>query len=92
MAGTLTLALAQQSLWLNWVVGYFALLVIWRVGASSTQFPLVEAIGHGIPFLVLGAICAGVILGVAWLQARGAMYTLTTPRVAMRIGAALQMT
>ena len=87
-----TLALAQQSLWLNWVVGYFALLVIWRVGVSSTQFPLIEAIGHGIPFLVLGAICAGVIIAIAWLQARGAMYTLTTHRVAMRIGAALQMT
>ncbi|WP_147127648.1 photosynthetic complex putative assembly protein PuhB [Shimia ponticola] len=87
-----TLALAQQSLWFNWVVGYFVLLVIWRVGVSSTQFPLVEALGHGVPFLVLGMICAGVILAIAWLQARGAMYTLTTHRVAMRIGAALQMT
>ena len=87
-----TVALARQSLWLDWVIGYFVLLVIWRVGASSADYPLAEALGHGIPLLILGGLCCGVILLVAWLQARGAMYTLTTHRVAMRIGAALQMT
>ena len=87
-----TVALARQSLWLDWVIGYFILLCVWRVAASSVDYSMAEALGHGAPLAVLGLLCCGVILAVAWLQARGAMYTLTTHRVAMRIGAALQMT
>lgn len=86
------LALAQQSLWLNWVVGYFAALVIYRVAVSSTEVAFAEALGHAVPFLVLGLACVAVILLISWMQARGTVYTLTTHRVAMRIGAALQLT
>ncbi|MEL6607341.1 MAG: photosynthetic complex putative assembly protein PuhB [Pseudomonadota bacterium] len=86
------LPLARQSLWLNWVIGYFALLVVWRVGASTVDHSFLTALGHGVPLAIVGAVCVGIILLVAWLQARGTVYTLTTHRVAMRIGAALQLT
>ncbi|MGR3434121.1 MAG: photosynthetic complex putative assembly protein PuhB [Shimia sp.] len=86
------LALARQSLWLDWVVGYFALLAVWRVGVSSTEFPPATALGHGVPFLLIGVVAAGLILGFTWLQVRGTVYTITSHRVAMRIGAALQIT
>lgn len=87
-----SLRLAKDAWKLNWVLGYFALLAVWRVGASSNAYPLTEAMAHGIPFLI-GGVLAGLILYVmAVVQARSTIYTLTNKRVAMRIGAALTMT
>lgn len=84
--------LACDALMLRWVAGYFALLAIWRVGVSSTSVPLSEALTHAIPLLVVGALACLVLLGLATIQARAAVYTLTNKRVAMRIGASLTMT
>ena len=48
---------------------------------------------HGLPFLVLGAArLRRDPADLAWMQARATVYTITTARVAMRIGAALTMT
>lgn len=87
-----TLRLAKDAWKLNWVLGYFALLAVWRVGVSSTTVPLNEAMGHGLPFLLAGLITAALLIGMAYVQARSTVYTLTNKRVAMRIGAALTMT
>lgn len=84
--------LARDALKLNWVMGYFVLLTVWRIGVSSTTYPLTEAMGHGVPILVIGALCCLLILGLATVQARSTVYTLTNKRVAMRVGAALTMT
>ena len=87
-----SLRLAKDAWKLNWVLGYFALLAVWRVGVSSTFLPLNEAMGHGVPFLLAGLVTAAIILVMATVQARATIYTLTNKRVAMRIGAALTMT
>lgn len=84
--------LAREGLKLNWVLGYFAVLTIWRIGVSSTTVPLSEAIWHGAPFVLAAALAALIIIGMATVQARSTIYTLTNKRVAMRIGAALTMT
>jgi len=86
------LRLARDSLGLTWVAAYFAVLTIWRVGVSSTYVSFGEALAHGIPFVAVGAIACLLIFGLAFMQARSAVYTLTNKRVAMRIGAALTMT
>lgn len=86
------LRLARDALGLTWVAGYFAVLTIWRVGVSSTYVSFGEALAHGIPFLVVGMLACLLIYGLAFMQARSAVYTLTNKRVAMRIGAALTMT
>jgi len=86
------LRLARDALGLTWVAGYFVLLTIWRVGVSSTIVPMDQALAHGVPFIVVGALCCLLILGLATMQAKSAVYTLTNKRVAMRIGAALTMT
>lgn len=86
------LRLAKDALGLNWVLGYFTLLAIWRVAASSASVPFNEAMGHGIPFLIGGLIAGLLILGIATVQARATVYTLTNKRACMRIGAALTMT
>ncbi len=84
--------LAKDAWGLNWIIGYFALLTIWRVGVSSTYVPLTEAMGHGIPFLLGGALVCLIVYVLAYVQARSTVYTLTNKRAAMRIGAALTMT
>ena len=87
-----TLRLARDALGLTWVAGYFAVLTVWRVGVSSTYVSFGEALAHGIPFIVVGMLSCLLIFGLAYMQARSAVYTLTNKRVAMRIGAALTMT
>lgn len=86
------LRLARDALGLTWIAGYFVLLTIWRVGVSSTFVPMDQALAHGVPFLVVGALCCLLIFGLATVQAKSAVYTLTNKRVAMRVGAALTMT
>ena len=86
------LRLAKDALGLNWVNGYFVVLAIWRVGVSAVELPLNAAMGHGIPFLIAGLIAGLLLIGIATIQARSTVYTLTNKRVCMRIGAALTMT
>ncbi|WP_019954340.1 photosynthetic complex putative assembly protein PuhB [Yoonia vestfoldensis] len=85
-------ALAREALSLRWVAGYFVLLTIWRVGASSADYPLGVSVMHGVPFVIAGLVACGLLYLIAYVQARATIYTLTNKRVAMRIGAALTMT
>ena len=84
--------LAVEAWALKWVAAYFLVLTVWRVGVSSMVAPLPQALWHGVPFLVVGLLVCGLLYGLAWVQARATVYTLTNKRVAMRIGAALTMT
>jgi len=84
--------LAREALGVRWIMAYFAILVVWRVGVSSTENPLSVSISHAVPFIVAGAITCALIYLLAYVQARSTVYTLTNKRVAMRIGAALTMT
>lgn len=84
--------LACEAFKLRWVAAYFILLSLWRVGVSAADFPMAQAITHGVPFVVLGLVACGVLYVLALVQARSTVYTLTNKRVAMRIGAALTMT
>ncbi len=84
--------LAREALGVRWVAAYFVLLAVWRVGASSAEAPFGEAILHGVPFLLLGVLACAILYGIAYVQAKSTVYTLTNKRVAMRIGAALTMT
>jgi hypothetical protein len=87
-----SLRLARDAWKLNWVLGYFAFLAFWRVGVSSASVPFTEALLHGVPFIIAGALAGLILYGMATAQARSTVYTLTNKRVAMRIGAALTMT
>ncbi|MBJ3763202.1 PH domain-containing protein [Maribius pontilimi] len=87
-----TLALARASMGLSWIAGYFVFLAGLRVAASSATMGWLGALPLAIPFLVLGVICCAIVLLIARVQARATLYTITTDRVAMRIGAALTLT
>jgi len=85
-------ALAREAFNLKWVAGYFVLLAVWRLIVAIDLMPPVAAVGASVPFLVLGAVVCALLYGVAWVMARTTVYTITTSRVAMRIGAALTVT
>ena len=87
-----TWGLARDALSLYWIIGYFALLAFWRVGVSAADIGWGAALPQAIPFVGLGLVAGGLILLVAWVQARATLYTITTARIAMRIGAALTLT
>lgn len=87
-----TMKLAREAFKINWIIGYFAVLALWRVGVSSSMVPMDQAIWHAVPFAVICALVVLVLTGLAWVQARATVYTLTNKRVAMRIGAALTLT
>ncbi len=85
-------ALASESLMVKWVMGYFVFLGVWRTVRLIDIVPLGEAIWGSTPFLILGlGVCAFLIF-LAWIMAWATVYTITNRRVAMRIGAALNVT
>lgn len=85
-------ALSIEALNLKWVAGYFALLAVWRFMSVIDLLPTGQAIGSAVPFVILGALVCGMLMLVAYVQARATMYTVTDARVVLRIGAALTVT
>ncbi|WP_147113485.1 photosynthetic complex putative assembly protein PuhB [Tateyamaria sp. syn59] len=87
-----TRALARDALNINWVMGYFAVLAAWRFISVIDLMPIGQAVGATLPIILLGAVAWLLLYGIALIQARATVYTITTSRIAMRIGAALTMT
>ncbi|MBK5947617.1 hypothetical protein CCR83_14455 [Rhodobacter veldkampii DSM 11550] len=91
-----TWALAREAFLLNWLAGYFALVVLWRGWAAWSAAEPDKAVSAvmstGLLYLILGLLGSAIIVGLAWAQARATVYTITSARVVMRIGAALSVT
>ncbi|MEM7614365.1 MAG: photosynthetic complex putative assembly protein PuhB [Pseudomonadota bacterium] len=84
-----TWALAKSALGVNWVIGYFGVLAIWRGIAMWFDQGLSGAIGAVVWYVLAGAAATAVIVLMSWVMARATIYTITSSRVVMRIGAAL---
>ncbi|MDF2231506.1 photosynthetic complex putative assembly protein PuhB [Albimonas sp. CAU 1670] len=84
-------ALALEAMGLRWVMAYFAALAVWRVAIDLDRDPVTGLQGAAL-FLVLGIAACAILAGIAWVLAKATVYTITTRRVAMRIGAALTVT
>ncbi len=87
-----TYALLRDALCLRLIVGYFTALVIWRVAASVAMMGFWPALATAVPLVVMGAAAVAILYVFAYAQARATVYTITTHRVALRIGAALPVT
>ena len=87
-----TLALAREAMGLNWIAGYFVLLALWRGAGVMADRGLGAAVLVALPHLGVGLVVCGLVLLVARVMARATVYTITTARVALRIGAALPVT
>lgn len=84
-------ALARDAFKVTWIAGYFVALAIWRASVASDG-SVASVIAVMLPYLAIGAVACGLLYAIAVVQARSTVYTVTTARVAMRIGAALTVT
>lgn len=84
--------LAVQSLSVGWVGGYFLLLAAWRGTAIGLRHGPGLGVKATVPYLAMGLVACLLLALVAFVLARTTVYTITTRRVAMRIGAALTVT
>lgn len=84
--------LARDSLHWRKLAVYFVLLLAWRVigvvvdGGGAAE--IARALAFGLPLALLGL---GLVLLLAWLIARTAVYTITDRRVVMSIGVVLSV-
>ena len=85
-------ALAREAYKVNWITAYGAALVLWRGSVGYGLGGVAGAVAYGLPYLVLAAVATGLFWLLAYAQARGTIYTLTSARVLMRVGAALPVT
>jgi len=86
-------ALARRWLRVRWVIAWFALLAVWRGGAMAADgATTTEILAVSVWFVGLCAAAVGVLSILAWVTATNTVYTVTTRRVAMRIGVALTVT
>ena len=86
------LALTREALNLNWILGYFLLLALWRGISVVDQVGVMGAVQAASPFLILGAVVGLILAVMGYVMARATVYTITNRRLAMRIGAALTVT
>ena len=87
-----TRMLAREALSTRTIAVYFLIIAALRVVISTISYPIPTALGHAVPILLIGVVAIAILYGVAFVQARSTVYTLTNKRVAMRIGAALTLT
>lgn len=87
-----TRALARDAFKINWIGGYLALIVLWKTGLGLAEGGILMGLARGLPYLALALAGYGIVLALAWAQARSTVYTITSARVLMRIGAALAVT
>lgn len=85
-----TFALARDAYKITWIAGYFVALAVWRVSVVADSVASVVAVS--LPYLAIGLVVCGILIALAAVQARSTVYTVTSARVAMRIGAALTVT
>lgn len=85
-------ALARHALGARLVAAYFGALAAWRGIALGASDGAAAGLVAASWYVALGAVAVGVLALIAWAMARATVYTLTTERVVMRIGAALSMT
>lgn len=85
-------ALAIEAFGLYWIAGYFVVLALWRASTGFASGGFGMAVAIGLPHLALGVLVCAVVVLLAFAQARATVYTVTSARVAMRIGAALSVT
>ena len=69
--------LTIESLNLWWVIGYFGLLVAWRLVTVIDYLPLGTAVSVSVPFLFVAAFVGLLLCSIGYIQARSTVYTIT---------------
>lgn len=86
-------ALAIAAFHVRKVAIYFALILAWQVASGVQTGETAGAILVSSAWVVgVGSVAIAILSLLAWLYARGTIYTLTTKRLVMRSGLALPLT
>jgi len=84
--------LALRAFHVRKVAAWFALLLAWSIASSLTgAAPFAQAAWSAARLVLLALVATGILAGIAWLNARATVYTITTRRIVMRFGVALTM-
>lgn len=82
--------LACQAFHIRAVAGYFGLMFAWRtVSAISAGVEPGKALAATLSVAPIAAAAVGLLAGLAWLNARTTVYTITSKRIVLRFGTAL---
>ncbi|WP_416900198.1 MAG: photosynthetic complex putative assembly protein PuhB [Minwuia sp.] len=85
-------AMARRTFHVRVVAIYFALLIAWGLASALADGGGVAAGAASLATLLpMTAAGLGLLVLLAWLNARTTVYTITNRRVVMRFGVALQM-
>jgi len=85
--------LARRPFRVSWVVVWFAAIALFQIGSDIAAGRSPFASGTSLLItLGLGAVAVGMLLLLAWLTARVTVYSITSERVLIRFGIALQVT
>lgn len=86
-------ALAREAFHIRKLAVYFALMIAVRLavvaGDGGGLAEMLRSLSWTLPLAALGL---GLVAAIAWMSARGAVYTITDRRVVMRIGIVLTVT
>ncbi|SOB93030.1 photosynthetic complex putative assembly protein PuhB [Rhodobacter maris] len=85
-------ALASEAFKIRWVTGYMVALAFWRAFVIWTESGLAKALPTLVLYLLFAVGTYLLVLLLAYVQARATIYTLTSARAILRVGAALQVT
>jgi hypothetical protein len=85
--------LARGALHVRGIAAYFALVAAWQGASVATSGgSVVEAVASAALMMLIGALPIAFLMAYAWMAARGAVYTITSRRIVMRVGVALPVT
>ena len=84
-------ALAISAFHVRKVAVYFALVIIWRIATMGDTSVTAQLLSSAWILAAAGASVA-ILCGLAYLYARGTIYTLTSRRIVVRSGLALPVT
>lgn len=85
-------ALSREAFKANWVLGYLLVIAVWRASAAFAEGGFGQSVAVILPYLALALAGYGIVRLMGRAVARAAIYSITTHRVILRIGAALQVT
>lgn len=85
-------ALAREAFKANWVLGYLLAIAVWRASIAFVDGGFALSVAVFLPYLALALVGYGIVRLLARASAKAAIYSITTHRVILRIGAALQVT
>ena len=84
--------LARSKFHLRKLVVYFAAIIaVQIILAANSGAPVGEVVASGVGYSLLATIGLGLVAFLAWLNARAAMFTITSRRVILRCGVAVPL-